>query len=79
LAGLPILISIRPSALSLAAGLLGSGSAKWRRSRGRRVGKPVDSDIVLAMRIHILALNGVFDTGLAAVLDAFSTANGWRK
>ena len=27
------------------------------------------------MRIHILALNGVFDTGLAAVLDAFNTAN----
>ena len=27
------------------------------------------------MRIHILALNGVFDTGLAAVLDTFGTAN----
>ena len=27
------------------------------------------------MRIHSLALNGVFDTGLAAVLDAFGTAN----
>ena len=27
------------------------------------------------MRIHILTLNGVFDTGLAAVLDAFATAN----
>jgi len=27
------------------------------------------------MRIHILALNGVFDSGLAAVLDAFGTAN----
>ena len=27
------------------------------------------------MRIHILALNGVFDTGLAVVLDAFGTAN----
>jgi transcriptional regulator GlxA family with amidase domain len=27
------------------------------------------------MRIHVLALNGVFDTGLAAVLDAFGTAN----
>jgi transcriptional regulator GlxA family with amidase domain len=31
------------------------------------------------MRIHILALNGVFDTGLAAVLDAFSTANTLAK
>ena len=29
----------------------------------------------MAMRIHILALNGVFDTGLAAVLDAFTVAN----
>jgi transcriptional regulator GlxA family with amidase domain len=27
------------------------------------------------MRIHILTLNGVFDTGLAAILDAFGTAN----
>jgi transcriptional regulator GlxA family with amidase domain len=27
------------------------------------------------MRIHVLALNGVFDTGLAVVLDAFGTAN----
>jgi len=27
------------------------------------------------MRVHVLALNGVFDTGLAAVLDAFGTAN----
>jgi transcriptional regulator GlxA family with amidase domain len=29
----------------------------------------------MAMRIHILAINGVFDTGLATVLDAFGTAN----
>ena len=27
------------------------------------------------MRIHVLALNGVFDTGLATVLDAFGVAN----
>lgn len=27
------------------------------------------------MRIHLLALDGVFDTGLAALLDAFGTAN----
>jgi len=27
------------------------------------------------MRVHILALDGVFDTGLAAVLDAFGVAN----
>ena len=27
------------------------------------------------MRIHLLALDGLFDTGLAAVLDAFALAN----
>src|SRR5260370_30942707 len=27
------------------------------------------------MRINVLALDGVFDTGLATVLDAFQTAN----
>src|SRR5271166_1711967 len=27
------------------------------------------------MKIDVLVLNGVFDTGLAAVLDAFATAN----
>src|ERR1700756_3761583 len=27
------------------------------------------------MKVFVLALNGVFDTGLAAVLDAFQTAN----
>jgi transcriptional regulator GlxA family with amidase domain len=29
----------------------------------------------MAMRIDVLAVNGVFDTGLAAVIDAFATAN----
>src|SRR5262245_19676668 len=32
-------------------------------------------DIVLAMQVYVLALNHVFDTGLATVLDAFQTAN----
>ncbi|MCS3468903.1 transcriptional regulator GlxA family with amidase domain [Pseudomonas sp. JUb42] len=31
--------------------------------------------IIYAMRIAVLVLEGVFDTGLTAVLDAFSTAN----
>jgi transcriptional regulator GlxA family with amidase domain len=31
--------------------------------------------IDMAMKIDVLALNGVFDTGLSAVLDAFATAN----
>ena len=29
----------------------------------------------MAMKIDVLIVNGVFDTGLAAVLDAFATAN----
>jgi transcriptional regulator GlxA family with amidase domain len=32
-------------------------------------------DIILAMQISVLALDGVFDTGLAIMLDAFGTAN----
>lgn len=31
--------------------------------------------IILAMRVEVLALDGVFDLGLSAVLDAFQTAN----
>src|SRR3974390_1456273 len=30
---------------------------------------------MLAMKIDVLTVDGVFDTGLAAVLDAFATAN----
>jgi transcriptional regulator GlxA family with amidase domain len=33
------------------------------------------SDINMAMKIDVLTINGVFDTGLSAVLDAFATAN----
>jgi len=40
---------------------------------------PIDNnaifDTVFAMHISVLALDGVFDTGLATVLDAFQTAN----
>lgn len=32
-------------------------------------------DIILAMKVHVLALDGIFDTGLATVLDVFTTAN----
>jgi transcriptional regulator GlxA family with amidase domain len=39
------------------------------------IGKIANIDSIVAMRIHVLALDGVFDTGLAAVLDAFQTAN----
>jgi transcriptional regulator GlxA family with amidase domain len=38
-------------------------------------GKNAIFDIVIAMRIDVLALDGVFDLGLSAVLDAFQTAN----
>ena len=33
------------------------------------------ANMPVAMKIDVIALNGVFDTGLAAVLDAFATAN----
>jgi transcriptional regulator GlxA family with amidase domain len=39
------------------------------------MGKNAKFVIILAMRIHVLALDGVFDLGLSAVLDAFQTAN----
>ena len=32
-------------------------------------------DIIIAMRVNVLVLDGVFDLGLSAVLDAFQTAN----
>jgi len=32
-------------------------------------------DMIFAMNIYVLALDGVFDTGLATVLDVFQTAN----
>jgi len=31
--------------------------------------------MIVAMRVHVLALDGTFDLGLSAVLDAFQTAN----
>ena len=31
--------------------------------------------ILIAMKVHVLAFDGVFDTGLAIVLDTFATAN----
>jgi transcriptional regulator GlxA family with amidase domain len=38
-------------------------------------GKNALFDIIIAMRISVLVLDGVFDLGLSAVLDAFQTAN----
>jgi transcriptional regulator GlxA family with amidase domain len=39
------------------------------------IGKNAIFDIIIAMRVNVLALDGVFDLGLSAVLDAFQTAN----
>src|SRR5581483_11532973 len=39
------------------------------------VGKTDIYDIVLAMRVQVLVLDGAFDLGLAAVLDTLTTAN----
>lgn len=39
------------------------------------IGKNAILSIILAMRISVLALDGVFDLGLSAVLDAVQTAN----
>ena len=38
-------------------------------------GKNAIFDIIIAMRVSILALDGIFDLGLSAVLDVFQTAN----
>ncbi len=39
------------------------------------IGKIAIFSIIIAMRVQVLALDGVFDLGLSAVLDAFQTAN----
>ena len=39
------------------------------------IGKSVNFSIILAMRVDILTLDGVFDLGLSAVLDVLRTAN----
>jgi transcriptional regulator GlxA family with amidase domain len=41
----------------------------------KAIGKIAKVDMIFAMKIYALVLGGVFDTGLATVLDAFETAN----
>jgi transcriptional regulator GlxA family with amidase domain len=41
----------------------------------KAIGMNAIFDMIFAMKIYVLALDGVFDTGLATVLDAFQTAN----
>jgi len=64
--------------------LLESGTPTWSPGGHRgdylqvtpyAIDKNAIIDIVLAMRVFVLALDHVFDTGLATVLDAFQTAN----
>jgi transcriptional regulator GlxA family with amidase domain len=43
--------------------------------RRKAIGKIAKVDIIFAMKLYVLALDGIFDTGLATVLDAFTTAN----
>src|SRR6185295_16143822 len=46
-----------------------------RRPLVHAIGKNAIFRIIVAMRVDVLALDGVFDLGLSAVLDAFQTAN----
>jgi transcriptional regulator GlxA family with amidase domain len=46
-----------------------------RRALVYAIGKNAIFRIIVAMRVDVLALDGVFDLGLSAVLDAFQTAN----
>ena len=47
----------------------------WHQKPGLAIGKIAKLDIIHAMKILVLVLDRVFDTGLATVLDAFETAN----
>ena len=48
---------------------------KLPRYAAGAIGKLDNFDTIIAMRVHVLVLDGVFDLGLSAVLDAFHTAN----
>src|ERR1700751_2845982 len=62
-----------------------SAALHWDRVRtvvssgGRRAGIVLTAnlEIIYAMRIAILALDGLFDTGLTVLLDAFRLANNF--
>ena len=47
----------------------------WGRVGLTPIGKSDNFDIIIAMKITVLVLDGVFDTGFATVLDAFAVAN----
>jgi transcriptional regulator GlxA family with amidase domain len=47
----------------------------WACGGQRAIAANDNFDIIRAMKLAVLALNGVFDTGLAAVLDTLTTAN----
>src|ERR1700735_3316432 len=51
----------------------GSGHLEYACVGFRSICEIANFDIIIAIHIHIYALIGVFNTGLAAVLDAFGT------
>ena len=50
-------------------------AAVWARQRIAAIGENDNIDIIPAMRLHLLVLDGVFDLGLAALTDTLTTAN----
>jgi transcriptional regulator GlxA family with amidase domain len=47
----------------------------WSRQAQEAIVANDNFDIICAMLLAVLAIDGVFDTGLAAVMDTFATAN----
>ena len=50
-------------------------AAVWARLQVTAIGENDNIDIIPAMRLHLLVLDGVFDLGLAALTDTLTTAN----
>src|SRR5690606_10100005 len=61
---------------SVSCDMAGSSLPKvWPCAPPSTIGNIVIFGIVPAMKLRVLALDGVFDTGLSAVLDVLATAN----
>jgi transcriptional regulator GlxA family with amidase domain len=54
---------------------IGDEAAVWVGNSAAASGENDNIDIIPAMRLHLLVLDGVFDLGLAALTDTLSTAN----
>jgi transcriptional regulator GlxA family with amidase domain len=48
---------------------------KLGKAVGSTIGRTAMFSTIYAMRVYVLALDGVFDLGLSSILDAFQTAN----